>query len=92
MSNKLLFTLTGIFLALFLAIVLSLDNSERPTPADDDLAYAEWNDMDTPTQAFVCRTFNSVNDKDIIRRAMMDEGDSEGFAEAQIDLLERECA
>ena len=92
MSNKALFIVAGIFLAVFLAIVFSLDNSERPTPADDDLAYAEWNDMDTPTQALVCDAFISIDDKDLIRHSMMEEGDSEGFAEAKIDLLERECA
>ncbi len=83
--NKLVVILAAVFVALIGGVALSLDNSSRPTPEQDDAAYAEWQDMHPMSREILCDMYEERGD------AIFFPGEPEGLIEAKIDLMEREC-
>lgn len=83
--NKLAVILAAVFAALLGGVALSLDNSSRPTPEQDDAAYAEWQDMHPMAREILCDMYEERGE------AMFFPHETEGLVEAKIDLMEREC-
>lgn len=82
MSKAILGTLGAIIFGAFAWVVVSLDDSPRPTPEQDDAAYAEWHEMDPYAREIVCDMLE-VNPERFIPE--------DGYAQAKLDLMEREC-
>lgn len=61
------------------------DDGPRPTPEQDDAAYAEWQKMDLLAREIVCNMFEDRGE------AIFFPSQDSGLTAAKVDLMEREC-